>query len=83
MPAGNVGILEIREIVPIDSARPNIRSDKDSILGFGRFGVDKLTMTTLTSGALAQKAFVHEIRFNRDVQGTILKPSGLCAFDRT
>ena len=60
MSAGNVGILEIREIVPIDSARPNIRSDKDSILGFGRFGVDKLTMTTLTSRALAQKAFVHE-----------------------
>ena len=43
MVVGNLGILEIREIVPIDNARPNIRSDKDSILGFGRLGVDKLT----------------------------------------
>ena len=83
MVVGNLGILEIREIVPIDNARPNIRSDKDSILGFGRLGVDKLTMTTLTSGAVAQKALVHEIRFNRDMQGGILKLSGPCAFDRT
>jgi len=35
------GNLEISEIVPIERARPNMRSDRASIRGLGCLGIDK------------------------------------------